>query len=101
MRITHIEPIVLRLPNLQPEACDGTQDTLLIRVHTDDGLIGLGEADTSPEVASAGISGAVSHFIARGLQEAVIGQDPFDVSRLWHDMYRASIYFGRQGVALQ
>jgi L-rhamnonate dehydratase len=101
MRITRIEPIVLRLPNLQPEACDGTQDTLLVRVHTDDGLIGLGEADTSPEVASASISAPVSHFIARGLQEAVISQDPFDVSRIWRDMYRASIYFGRQGVALQ
>lgn len=101
MRITDVEPIVLRLPDLRPDDADGTQDTLLVRVHTDDGLVGLGEADTSPEVARAAILAPVSHLIARGLREALIGQDPFDVTRLWHDMYRASIYFGRQGVALQ
>ena len=56
MRITKVEPIVLRLPDLRPDDCDGTQDTLLVRVHTDEGLIGIGEADTSPEVAKAVIS---------------------------------------------
>lgn len=101
MRIAAIEPIILRLPDLKPDECDGTQDTLVVRVHTDDGLIGLGEADTSPEVARAAILAPVSHLIARGLREALIGRDPFDVTRLWHDMYHASIYFGRQGVALQ
>ena len=100
MKITRIEPIVLRLPNLRPEECDGTQDTLLVRVHTDEGLVGIGEVDTSPEVALAAIEAPASHFIARGLREVLIGRDPFDVNRIWHDMYRASIYFGRQGVAL-
>lgn len=101
MRITRVEPIILRLPDLRPDLCDGTQDTLLVRVHTDDGLIGLGEADTSPEIARAVITAPVSHLIARGLQEVLIGKDPFEVNRLWHDMYHASIYYGRQGVALQ
>ena len=101
MRITDVEPIVLRLPDLRPDDADGTQDTLLVRVHTDDGLVGLGEADTSPEVARAAILAPISHLIARGLREVLIGQDPFDVARLWHDMYQSSIYFGRQGVALQ
>ncbi|MGH2390497.1 MAG: mandelate racemase/muconate lactonizing enzyme family protein [Chloroflexota bacterium] len=101
MRITEVEPIVLRLPDLRPDDCDGTQDTLLVRVHTDEGLIGIGEADTSPEIARAVVLAPISHLIARGLREVLIGQDPFDVVRLWHDMYHASIYYGRQGVALQ
>ena len=101
MRITRVEPIVLRLPNLRPDDCDGTQDTLLVRVHTDEGVTGLGETDTSPEVARAVILAPVSHLIARGLNEVLVGEDPFEVNRLWHRMYHASIYYGRQGVALQ
>jgi L-alanine-DL-glutamate epimerase-like enolase superfamily enzyme len=101
MRITRVEPIVLRLPDLRPDDCDGTQDTLLIRVHTDEGLVGLGEVDTSPEVARAVVLAPISHLIARGLQEVLIGADPFEANRLWHAMYHASIYYGRQGVALQ
>ena len=100
MRITSIEPIILRLPDLKPDDCDGTQDTLLVRIHTDEGIVGLGEADTSPEVACAAITAPVSHLIARGLREVLVGRDPFDINRLWHDMYHASIYFGRQGVVL-
>ena len=101
MRITDVEPIVLRLPGLNPDMCDSTQDTLLVRVHTDEGLIGLGEADTSPEVGRAAILAPVSNLIARGLRDVLIGEDPVDVNRLWHRMYRASIYFGRHGAALQ
>ncbi len=101
MRITEVETIILRLPNLEADACDGTQDTLLVRVHTDEGLSGLGEADTSPEVARAVVLAPASHLIARGLREVLVGQDPFEVTRLWHAMYHASIYYGRQGVALQ
>lgn len=101
MRITGIEPIVLRVPDLRAEDCDGTQDTLLVLIHTDEGLTGLGEVDTSPEVARAAITAPASHLISRGLAEVLMGQDPFDVARIWRRMYQASIYFGRQGVALQ
>src|SRR5262249_49528731 len=101
VRITDVEPLVLRLPDLNPDLCDSTQDTLLVRVHTDAGLIGLGEADTSPEVGRSVILAPVSHLIARGLREVLIGEDPFDVNRLWRSMYRASLYYGRQGAALQ
>src|SRR5437870_3337550 len=36
MKITQIESIHLRLPHVT-SACDGTQDTLAVRVHTDEG----------------------------------------------------------------
>lgn len=46
MKITHVEGIILRLPVRQAVA-DGTQDDLLIRIETDEGIIGYGEVDTS------------------------------------------------------
>ena len=39
MRITDIEPIVLRLPEVDVDRADGTQDAFLVRVHTDEGLV--------------------------------------------------------------
>ena len=45
MKITRVEAIHLRLPDVN-ERCDGSQETLVVRVHTDDGLVGVGEADS-------------------------------------------------------
>lgn len=100
MRITHIEAIPLRLPEVGTRA-DGTQDDLLVRVHTDEGIVGVGEVDSSPGVAKAIIEAPLSHKISCGLRELVVGEDPFEIERLWDKMYQGSIFFGRQGAVLQ
>src|SRR5205085_1787218 len=41
MKITRVEPIHLRLPDVN-ERCDGSQETLVVQVHTDAGLVGGG-----------------------------------------------------------
>ena len=41
MKITAVEALHLRLPEVE-EVADGTQDCLLVRVHTDEGFTGLG-----------------------------------------------------------
>ena len=54
MRITDVEALLLRQPGeIDAAAADGSQDGLLVRVHTDEGLIGIGEVDSSPSVAKA------------------------------------------------
>jgi L-alanine-DL-glutamate epimerase-like enolase superfamily enzyme len=100
LKITRIEPIHLRLPDVN-ERCDGSQETLIVKVHTDEGIVGVGEADTSSVVAKAIIEAPLSHKICRGLAECVIGQDPFEIERLIHRMYEGSIYYGRQGAVIQ
>jgi L-rhamnonate dehydratase len=100
MKITRVEPIHLRLPEVT-ERCDGSQETLLVKVHTDAGLTGVGEVDSSALVARAIIEAPLSHKICRGLAECVLGQDPFEIERLVHRMYEGSIFFGRQGAAIQ
>lgn len=100
MKISQIETLYLRLPEINDRA-DGTQDTLIVRVHTDAGIIGLGEVDSSPLVAKAIIEAPMSHFIAKGLAECVIGQDPLEIEVLWEKMYHGSIFFGRGGAAQQ
>src|SRR5262245_28328634 len=100
MKITRVETIHLRLPTVT-ERCDGSQETLVVKVHTDTGLVGLGEVDSSSLVAKAIIDAPLSHKICRGLAECVVGQDPFEIDRLIHRMYEGSIFFGRQGAAIQ
>lgn len=100
MRITAIDPIVLRAESVDTTRADGTQDAFLVRVHTDSGLVGIGEADTSPYLARTMIEMPSSHLIARGLREVLVGEDPLQIDRLWHVMYRATYHYGRAGVAL-
>src|SRR5918912_3016292 len=100
MKITRVEPIHLRLPHVS-ERCDGSQETLVVKVHTDAGITGVGEVDSSALVARAIIEAPLSHQICRGLAECVLGQDPFEIDRLIHRMYEGSIFFGRQGGVIQ
>lgn len=100
MKITRVEPLYLKLPTIN-ERCDGSQDTLIVRVHTDAGITGIGEVDSSPSVAKAIIEAPVSHKICRGLAECVIGQDPFEIDRLIHRMLEGTIFMGRQGAVIQ
>src|SRR5215510_12689525 len=100
MKISRVEAIHLRLPEVN-ERCDGSQETLVVRVHTDEGITGIGEADSSSHVARAIIEAPISHKICRGLAECVLGQDPFEIDRLVHRMLEGTIFFGRQGAVIQ
>ena len=99
MKITQIICQVLRLETVEKKTA-GTQDTLLIRVRTDTGLEGIGEVDSSPEVAKAVIDAPFSHNIACGLREILIGENPLDTRRLWEKMYRQTMYYGRRAVVV-
>ena len=73
MKITDVESIVLRLDTIDTTRADGTQDAFLVRVHTDEGIVGIGEADTSPYVARTIVDMPSSHAVARGLRELLQG----------------------------
>src|SRR5919197_1400047 len=100
MKITAVEAIHLRLPEVN-ERCDGSQETLVVKVHTDGKITGVGEVDSSSHVARAIIEAPLSHKICRGLAECVVGQDPFEIDRLIHRMYEGAIFYGRQGAVIQ
>lgn len=100
MKISRVEAIHLRLPEVN-ERCDGSQETLVVKVHTEEGIVGVGEVDSSALVAKAIIDAPLSHKICRGLAQCVLGQDPFEIDHLIHRMYEGTIFFGRQGAAIQ
>jgi L-alanine-DL-glutamate epimerase-like enolase superfamily enzyme len=100
LKITDVEAIVLRQAVVDDGIADGSQDDLVVRIHTDEGITGIGEVDSSPELVQALVQAPSSHAVATSLRDALIGEDPLDVERLWHKMYRGLIYFGRRGIAV-
>ena len=101
MRITKVEAILLRPKGpIDTGIGDGSQDGVLVRVHTDEGITGLGEIDSSPSVAKAIIDAPPSHKICSGLAAILVGENPLEIGRLWQKMYKGSLYFGRRGAAI-
>jgi L-rhamnonate dehydratase len=101
MRITEVEALILRQPGaVDTGIADGSQDALVVRIHTDAGITGIGEIDSSPFVAKAAIDAPGSHANASGLRALLVGEDPTDIPRLWRKMFAGSIYHGRRGVVL-
>ena len=100
MKITEVEAIILRQPVVDGAIADGSQDDLIVRIHTDEGITGIGEVDSAPEVVKAVFDAPHSHYIATGLRHVLIGQDPLDIEGLWRRMYLGSVYYGRRGAAM-
>src|SRR6266481_2813187 len=99
MKIDKIICQVLRVQSVEKKTAS-SQDVVLVRVRTDTGLEGIGEADASPEVVKAIVDAPFSHNIACGLREILLGQNPLEIERLWQMMYRRTQYFGRSSVTI-
>src|SRR5207248_1544136 len=99
MKITQVICQILRIPNIQAKTAS-SQDSVLVRVRTDDGLEGIGEADSSPEVVKAIVDAPFSHNIACGLRQILLGENALEHERLWQKMYRRTMYFGRTAVGI-
>jgi L-alanine-DL-glutamate epimerase-like enolase superfamily enzyme len=65
---------------------------LVVEVFTNDGLVGLGNAALAPQVTK--------QVIDFYLEPLLIGQDPWDIERLWQHMYRKTMAFGRKGIGM-
>jgi len=99
MKITEIVCQLLRVPAVERKTAS-SQDAVLVRVRTDNGLEGIGEADSQPEVVKAIIDAPYSHNIACGLRELLVGENPLEIERLWQKMLRRTMYFGRSSVTI-
>ena len=67
-------------------------DWLIVEVFTDDGNVGLGNAALAPVITK--------RVIDLYLKPLLIGQDPWDIERLWQHLYRKTLAFGRKGIGM-
>jgi len=112
MKITEIRTRVVRWRGktvpLPPHFCTNPMDLLelpeasmqtftfhgwlIVEVFTDDGHVGLGNAALAPQITK--------QVIDLYLKPLLLGQDPWDIERLWHLMYRKTMAFGRKGIGM-
>src|ERR1700726_1380264 len=99
MTITDVEALHLRLPCIE-EIADGTQDVLIIRIHTDAGLIGIGEVSSQSYVCKAIFEAPRSAERRHGLAYLLRGQEPLDVEGLWKRLYDHTNLTNRRGAGI-
>ncbi|MDP7254009.1 MAG: mandelate racemase/muconate lactonizing enzyme family protein [Planctomycetota bacterium] len=88
---------ITSLKATQPETPEAPQDwrtwfgQIAVTVKTDEGLTGIG-------IGGGGVSGI--HVIETELRALLLGRDPFHIEQLWDEMYRATLPYGRKGLAI-
>jgi len=100
LKITRIDCHVLVVPDYDDRACSSAQDNIVVVVHTDEGITGIGETDTNPWVARACIQARGTHCMGLGLEEMLLGENPLDIERLWKKLYSGSKMTGRRGAVV-
>jgi len=94
MKITDISATWLRydIPPAKQHVSDfgrlQTFDMTLVRVETDEGLTGFGEAKGA--VGSAAICSPIVSCINEELRPLLVGEDPRNITKLWERMYNGS-----------
>ncbi|HEV8605843.1 MAG TPA: mandelate racemase/muconate lactonizing enzyme family protein [Tepidisphaeraceae bacterium] len=96
MKIVAVDPIYLKMPKVTA-AADGTQDTLLVRVRTDEGSEGWGECDASPLVSLSVYCCPMSHGNIINIRESLVGEKIDSVE----DVRRLRGKVLRQGLDIQ
>jgi L-alanine-DL-glutamate epimerase-like enolase superfamily enzyme len=93
LKITGIETITLR-DSGGGDAESGGYDLTVVRVHTDEGISGIGQCEAPSLVIEAIIRNSM------GLERTLVGEDPTEVQRLWQKMYLRTGLYGRRGVTM-
>src|SRR5581483_8300222 len=100
MKIVRIDCHVLLDPGYDVGATSSSQDDIVVEIHTDEGISGIGETDVNPWIARACIEAPGTHNMGLGLREMLIGADPLDIEDLWQRLYVGSAMNGRRGAVI-
>ena len=97
MKITKVEAIPLGYPLNEPLRWGvmvvHVKGGIIVRVHTDEGIIGIGEAGLSAAYFST-----VGPVINELLGPALIGEDPLQINKIWEKIHGMTHMWGRRGV---
>jgi len=94
VKITRVECIPLSMPFKSPfkiasGAAREAVETLIVRVHTDQGVTGIGETQAWRRQGSAETLPNLVHTIDKHFAPRVVGRSPFDVAAVLHDLNEA------------
>jgi L-alanine-DL-glutamate epimerase-like enolase superfamily enzyme len=100
LTITGLDCHVLLAPDFDASFTSSAQDSLVVVVHTDGGVSGVGECDVNPWMAKACIEAPGTHTMGLSIRDLLIGSDPFEIGAFWERAYYATAMNGRRGVVI-
>ncbi len=100
INVTDIQCHVLLAPDYDASMTSSAQDSIVVLVHTDAGITGIGETDANPWMVKACIEAPGTHTMGLCLRDMVIGSNPFDIPEIWERMYVGSAMNGRRGLVV-
>ena len=98
--VERVEVLCLQDPQAAYYRFEGSYRNVVVRVHGDNGLVGIGESDAPPEIVKALIEMPPYNQRSEGLADIVTGQAADDPCRLWDEMYARTQWHGRRGAAM-
>jgi galactonate dehydratase len=90
MKITNIRPWLIE------SGASYWGEFLFVEVSTDEGLTGWGEITTTTKIANRALTAML-----RQIGQMMIGEDPAQIERLWHKLFRGFTYMGSRGAAVE
>jgi len=100
LKITKIESFVLLAPNYDSEIASSAQEDIVVKIHTDTGIVGIGETDTNSWATKAYIHSPSTHNMSISLEHLLLGEDPLETEALWEKMYVSTAMTGRRGLGI-
>ena len=100
LKITEIECHVLLAPDYDASFTSSAQDSLVVVIHTDGGVSGVGECDANPWMAKTCIEATGTHTMGLSRKDMLIGADPFQIGDLWRRIYLGTAMNGRRGMVI-
>jgi L-rhamnonate dehydratase len=98
--IADLEVIPIVTPAVNAADCDGSADTVVVRITDEHGRSGIGEADAPAGLVEAFVQQPNLHLWSRNPRELLIGADPFELTALYDRLYEATSYPGRRGLGI-
>lgn len=100
MRVVGVRTIPLEYryaerPPMSGGGVNTTRNALLVLLETDTGLVGIGEAGVA-----GGPAISTSTVVEQELAPLIVGEDPFEVERLWRLMAVRTRQHGRRGLLM-
>jgi galactonate dehydratase len=90
MRITSVRPWLIK------SAASYWGEFLFVEVGTDEGVTGWGEITTTTKIANRALTAMLTQ-----IGHMMIGEDPAQIERLWHKLFRSFTYMGSRGAAVE
>lgn len=100
LTITGIECHVLLAPDFDPGMTSSAQDSLIVVIHTDGGVSGIGESDANPWMLKTCIEAPGTHTMGLSIKDMLIGEDPFKIGDIWRKLYLGTAMNGRRGAVI-